>query len=103
MMRSLWSMTSVPKIAEIIHRVMEAAIFKHPDWVIENAKRRAESIMDAKKAKYYDHAAQWLQKAKAAYCQAGKQGEWSAYRTQLMQIHARKYKLMGLLKQRDLD
>ena len=89
--------------SEIIHRVMEAAIFKHPDWVIENAKRRAESIMDAKKAEHYHHAAQWLQKAKAAYCQAGKQGEWSAYRTQLMQIHARKYKLMGLLKQRDLD
>ncbi len=89
--------------SDLIHQVMEAAISKQPDWVIENAKRRAESIMDAKKAEYYHHAAEWLQKAKAAYCQAGKQAEWSAYRAQLMQSHARKYKMMGLLKQRELD
>ncbi|MBE9170017.1 SWIM zinc finger domain-containing protein [Pleurocapsales cyanobacterium LEGE 06147] len=89
--------------SNLIHQVMEAAISKHPDWVIENAQRRAESIMDAKKAEHYYHAAEWLRKARAAYYQAGKQAEWSAYRSQLRQTHARKYKLMGLLKQRDLE
>lgn len=87
----------------LIHQVMETALTTHPDWVSENAQRRAEGIMDGKKAEYYHHAVEWLQKARAAYYQAGKQAEWLAYRTQLMQTHARKYKLIGLIKQRELD
>jgi len=85
--------------SHLIHRVMEAVTPARPDWVIENACRRAESIMDAKKAQYYHYAVQWLSKAKAAYTQANRQAEWSAYYAQLRQTHARKYKLMGLLKQ----
>jgi uncharacterized Zn finger protein len=89
--------------SDLIHRVMDAAIPQQPDWVIDNAKRRAEAIMDAKKAEYYSHAAKWLQKVRAAYYQAGKPTEWSAYRHQLLQTHARKYKLMGLLQQPELS
>ncbi|KAM3111806.1 hypothetical protein ACJ2PR_22150 [Phormidesmis sp. 146-33] len=82
----------------LIHRVMEAAISQRPEWVIENARQRAEDIMNRGKADAYHHAIEWLQKAKAAYRQAERQPEWSAYRQQLMQTHARKYKLMAMLQ-----
>jgi uncharacterized Zn finger protein len=86
----------------LIHQVMDAAIVENPEWVIANAKPRAEKIMDAKKAEYYDQAAQWLQKARNAYYQAGKQAEWSAYHSELMRVHSRKPKLMGFLKEAKL-
>jgi uncharacterized Zn finger protein len=86
-----------------IHQVMDAAIAQYPEWVIENARHRAESIMDRGKADRYYYAVEWLKKARAAYLQAGRQADWSAYRAQLMQTHGRKYKLMGMLKQRDLE
>ncbi|MBR8830434.1 MAG: hypothetical protein N5P05_000096 [Chroococcopsis gigantea SAG 12.99] len=85
--------------SDLVRQVMDSAISEYPDWVIENAKRRAEDIMDAKKAEYYRVAVEWLQKAKAAYSQAGKQADWSAYRTRIMETHVRKYKLIGLLKE----
>jgi uncharacterized Zn finger protein len=88
--------------SDLIQRVMDAAVPNHPNWVIENARRRAESIMDAGKAEHYYHATQWLKKARAAYLHAGRKAEWSTYRTQLMKTHARKYKLMGMLQQPDL-
>lgn len=88
--------------SNLIHQVMDAAIVHNPEWVIANAKPRAEKIMDAKKAEYYDQAAQWLQKARNAYYQAGKQAEWSAYHSELMRVHSRKPKLMGFLKQAKL-
>jgi uncharacterized Zn finger protein len=84
--------------APLIHRVMDAAISQHPDWVIENAQRRAEEIMDRGKADAYHHVIEWLSKAKAAYQQAGRQAEWLAYRQRLTQTHGRKYKLMALLQ-----
>ncbi|MCY7276814.1 MAG: SWIM zinc finger domain-containing protein, partial [Phormidesmis sp. CAN_BIN44] len=87
----------------LIQRVMDAAMPSHSSWVIENARRRAESIMDAKKAEQYGHAIEWLKKARAAYLHLEQRAEWITYRTQLMQTHARKHKLMGLLKHRDLD
>jgi uncharacterized Zn finger protein len=59
--------------------------------------------MDEGKADRYYYAVEWLKKARAAYLQAGRHLEWSTYRAKLMQTHARKYKLMGMLKQRDLE
>ena len=77
---------------------MDAAIATNPDWVISNACRRAESIMDAGKAKYYQEAVDWLKKVRNAYLASDKKQEWSDYRTKLMTIHTRKRKLMGLMK-----
>ena len=82
----------------LIQRVMDAAIATNPDWVISNACRRAESIMDAGKAKYYDEAVEWLKKARNAYISSDRKQEWSDYRTKLMTVHTRKRKLMGLMK-----
>lgn len=89
--------------SELVQRVMDAAMAEHPDWVIRNARRRAEEIMDAGKANAYHHAVDWLRKARAAYISSRRQSQWTAYRAQLMQTHGRKYKLMGMLKHRDLD
>lgn len=86
----------------IIHPVMDAAVAHRPEWVIENARRRAESIMDEGKAQYYYHAINWLRRVRAAYFQLGQQEEWKRYRTALLQIHARKRKLISMLQQRDL-
>jgi uncharacterized Zn finger protein len=85
--------------SELVHRVMNAAIPHNPSWVIANARRRAEKIMDAGKAEYYDEAIEWLRKARAAYLESGKKADWLSYRDELMQTHARKRKLMGMFKQ----
>lgn len=87
----------------LIQRVMEKAVERSPDWVIDNATRRAESIMDRGKAEAYYHAVEWLKLARAAYQGAGRQSDWLAYRAQLMQTHVRKYKLMAMLKAQDLE
>jgi uncharacterized Zn finger protein len=89
--------------SDIIHPVMDAAVAHRPDWVIENARRRAESIMNAAQAQYYHHAINWLRRVRAAYLQLGQQEEWKRYRTELMQTHARKHKLISMLQQRDLS
>ena len=88
--------------SDIIHPVMDAAVAHRPEWVIENARGRAESIMTEGKAQYYYHAVNWLRKIRAAYLQLEQQEEWKRYRTELLQTHARKRKLVSLLQQRDL-
>jgi len=84
--------------ATLIQRVMDAAMSQHPDWVIANARHRAEEIMNRGKADAYHHAVEWLGKVKAGYGVLGRQAEWLAYYQQLVQTHGRKYKLMGLLQ-----
>jgi len=84
--------------AELIHRVMDAAIAHDPDWVIDNACDRAESIMDQGKAHYYHAAIEWLKRARAAYVEMEQQQAWQGYHAELLQKHARKRKLVGLLK-----
>lgn len=81
----------------LIQRVMDAVTAHAPDWVIENARRRAESIMNEGKARYYAEAVTWLGKAHRAYQQAERQSEWQAYYADLLRIHGRKRKLMGML------
>ncbi|AFY35799.1 SWIM zinc finger domain-containing protein [Calothrix sp. PCC 7507] len=88
---------------ELIHRVMKAATTHNPDWVITNACRRAESIMDAGKAENYSEAIEWLKKARAAYLDSGRKADWSSYRAKLIEIHARKRKLMGMFKERGME
>ncbi|MFN6460685.1 MAG: SWIM zinc finger domain-containing protein [Nostoc sp. DedVER02] len=89
--------------SELIYRVMDAAIPHNPSWVIANARRRAEKIMDGGKAEYYYDAVEWLKKVRAAYLESGKKADWLNYRENLMQTHARKRKLMGMFQQRDME
>ncbi|MEH2288911.1 SWIM zinc finger family protein [Nostoc sp.] len=88
---------------ELIHRVMDVAILHNPGWVIDNARRRAEKIMDAGKAEYYYYAVEWLKKARNAYLESGKKADWLSYRENLMQTHARKRKLMGMFKESGIE
>jgi uncharacterized Zn finger protein len=84
--------------ATLVHRVMDAAMSQRPDWVIGNARNRAEEIMNRGKADAYHHAVEWLGKVKAGYEVSGRQAEWLVYYQELAQTHGRKYKLMGLLQ-----
>ncbi len=88
---------------ELIHRVMKAATTHNPDWVITNACRRAESIMDAGKAESYSEAIEWLKKARTAYLDSGRKADWLSYRAKLIEIHARKRKLMGMFKEHGME
>jgi uncharacterized Zn finger protein len=49
---------------DLVERVMDAVVEHRPEWVIQAARRQAERIMGAGKAKYYHHAVGWLGKAR---------------------------------------
>jgi uncharacterized Zn finger protein len=83
----------------LIHRVMDAAVSIQPQWVIEWEKELAEPIMDQKRADRYQEAVNWLKQVRLGYLQLGQKAQWVVYRSELVQIHARKSKLMGLLTQ----
>ncbi|MCT7966250.1 SWIM zinc finger domain-containing protein [Laspinema sp. D1] len=84
--------------SDLLHRVMDAAIKQRPDWVIENARPRAESILDRKKSESYNQAIDWLKKVRSAYLQKEQLEEWRTYRQDLLQTHARKHKFRGMLE-----
>jgi uncharacterized Zn finger protein len=79
-------------------RVADAAIQTHPEWVIRVSRGQAESIMDAGKSRAYDHAIEWLRRARAAWLAAGREAEWQAYLNVLLDRHRRKYSLVPMLK-----
>ncbi|MBZ4194334.1 MAG: SWIM zinc finger family protein, partial [Candidatus Contendobacter sp.] len=83
---------------ETLARVMDGAIKHRPEWVIAQARKLAEPIMDEAKAAHYEEAAQWLRKAKLAYAALGQQAQWRDYLDALRNKHQRKYKLTPLLK-----
>jgi len=86
---------------DLLERVMDAVVEYRPNWVIQAACRQAERIIEAGQSKYYHHAVDWLEKARAAYMAAGREDEWRAYLRDLRVRHGRKYKLMGLLERFD--
>jgi uncharacterized Zn finger protein len=83
---------------DALERVVEAACQSHPDWVIRQCKKQAESIMDSGKSKYYHHAARWLAKARQAYRASDRATEWSKYLEGLIGKHARKSSLRPQLE-----
>jgi uncharacterized Zn finger protein len=82
----------------LVELVADAAVSSHPDWVIKASRQQAEPIMEEGRAQYYDAAARWLSKARAAYQATGRQQEWQRYLAGLLARHQRKYKLVPLLK-----
>jgi uncharacterized Zn finger protein len=83
---------------DLIARVADAAIESHPDWVIESCRKQAEGIMNKGRSKDYDEAVDWLVKVRDAYVAAGREEEWLAYLTDLIEVHQRKYKLRPMLE-----
>ncbi len=83
---------------DLMERVMDAVIEHRPDWVIKAARKEAERIIDTGQSQYYHHAVNWLDRARAAYCAAGREAEWQTHLGEIRARHGRKYKLMGMLE-----
>lgn len=83
-----------------VQPVMDAAIERkqRPDWIIDEARRQAEEIMDAGKSGAYRHAVEWLKRARAGYRIAGREDEWRRYLASLIEKHTRKWKLRPMLE-----
>lgn len=82
-----------------LERVIQATRAQYPDWGIKHYRRQAEGIMNAGKADAYRTAAPCLRSARDIYLQHNRQPEWQAYLTGLLDVHARKYKLVPLLRE----
>ncbi len=85
-------------LSDVTEKVIAATRDQYPDWGIGVYKRLAERIMDEGKAKYYHTAASHLKKAHDIYAQHGRLTEWSAYLSDVLDKHGRKYKLVPLLR-----
>ena len=81
-----------------LERVIQATRAEYPDWGIAKCKKQAESIMNAGKAKDYDVAVAWLRTARDIYLQHDRGTEWQTYLAGLLELHARKYKLVPMLR-----
>jgi uncharacterized Zn finger protein len=78
--------------------VIDAVKATYPDWAFGACCKQAEEIINAKRSKDYDAAVSWLARARDVLVAAGKQTKWDAYLEGLITEHARKYKLMPLLR-----
>ena len=81
-----------------LERVIQATRAEFPDWGIRKCQRQAEGIMNAGKAKDYDTAVAWVRTARDIYLQHDRGAEWQAYLDGLLEAHARKYKLVPMLR-----
>ena len=79
-------------------RVVEATKEKYPDWGIQKYKNLGEAIMDAGRAKDYDTAANWLSRARDIYLLHNRKADWHNYLSSILDKHARKYKLVPMLR-----
>jgi uncharacterized Zn finger protein len=82
----------------VVEQVVDAALTTRPEWAIQACRKQAEPFMNEGKAQYYSAATRWLAKARTAYRTLGQEKEWQAYLSQLLTQHARKYKLVPMLK-----
>ncbi|MGC9502480.1 hypothetical protein [Baaleninema sp.] len=87
---------------DLIQQVMDAVLEHRTNWVLEDARSRAEEILNVKQAKAYHYAVDWLKYVKRAYEQLDNWQGWQSYRDGLIQEHNRKYKFMGLFNEADL-
>ena len=81
-----------------LEQVIEATRADYPNWGIHQYQRRTENIMDVGNAKHYEEAASWLRRARDIYLQHQRAAAWAAYLDSLLERHARKYKLVPLLR-----
>ena len=54
--------------------------------------------MDEGKSQFYEHAIEWLKRAREAYGMTKKEKEWKTYQAQLLQKHVKKYKLKEMMQ-----
>lgn len=87
----------------VLRAVMMAALTTHPDWVIQRSRAAAEEIINAARSSSYEMAAEWLALTREGHLKADRLTEWSVWLTELIQKHARKYKLKPLLEKLKVD
>jgi uncharacterized Zn finger protein len=83
---------------EAIKLVMKSVMHHNPEWIIQQAHKRAMNIIDQAQASHYDEAVSWLTFVKQAYEAMEKTKEWQSHLQKIKQKHKAKYKLMGLLR-----
>jgi uncharacterized Zn finger protein len=83
-------------------QVMKAVINFKPEWILSKAQSLAEDIINRGKADSYKDAIAWLEQMRNAYRVMQNEEEWLSYRSQLMNDHGRKRKLMELFKNKGL-
>ena len=83
-------------------RVMKAVISSNPQWVITKAKSLAEDIITRGKSDDYEQAIEWLEQVRNGYRGLKQEKEWLTYRNQLVEVNARKRKLMELVKRKGI-
>ena len=83
-------------------RVMQAVIKNNPQWVITKAQSLAADIIARGKSDDYEQAIAWLEQVRNGYQSIKKEKEWLNYRNQLVEVNARKRKLMELVKRKGL-
>lgn len=77
--------------------VADALIAHRPEWVIRASVNQAEKLIAPTKSSLYPAAADWLRRAKAAYAQTGRKGEWQQYLLRLKEQYRRRPALMAQL------
>lgn len=83
-------------------RVMQAVIRSNPQWVITKAKALVEDIITRGKSDDYEQAIAWLEQVRNGYQFLKQEKEWLSYRNHLVEVNARKRKLMELVKRKGL-
>jgi len=81
----------------LVAAVADALIAPRPDWVIRASVKQADELIAKTQSKYYSHAANWLRRAKAAYAQLGRTGDWQKYLSKLKEQYKRRPALMAKL------
>lgn len=93
-----WNLVRDSHDPQRIARVADAAATQVPDQVIDRAQRFADEIMEGGASGRYEEAQAWLRRMKSALIHQGKEEIWKARIAERMTQHARKYKLMPLLR-----
>jgi uncharacterized Zn finger protein len=83
-------------------RVMQIVISSNPQWVITKAKALSEDIITLGKSDDYEQEIAWLEQVRNGYRILKQEKEWLNYRNQLVEMNARKRKLMELVKRKVL-
>ena len=83
----------------LVALVVDAALEEQVvlEWVTQACRQQAEHIINGAKASYYQAAATWLTKARAAYHLRGQDEAWHIYLHDLLNRHRYKSKLLPLL------
>jgi uncharacterized Zn finger protein len=83
---------------QLVAKVVEAVLPHRPEWVIQASLNQSDHLIAKAQSKYYPTAGAWLERAKKAYLQMGRQAEWQTYLTGLKLQYSRRPALQAVLR-----